>query len=131
MVQSQQQVALWRGDLNREADNIATARAAYETVLTEEPNNAAALYGLGLLILQDDATEALTYFNHALEAGYAQPILIYESMGQAYLLQGDDTAAQAIYEKAINVLNDPPALTPTRVRAALYKGLGQTLLNQD
>ena len=131
VIQSPQQVQLWRGDLNRETGNMDAARAAYDAVLAVEPDNAAALYGVGRIVLDNDPMTALAYFSQALKADYAQPILLYEGMGEAYLMQENFAAAQTTYEKAIEMLNEPPALTPSMITARIYKGLGKVLLKQD
>ncbi len=91
------------------------ARDAFELALAFMPDSVRALAGIGRLARNAAPVEALQYYRRALELSPQDPVLHFEC-GLAHNRHGDTRAAQAAYQRAID-------LDPDYVAAVVNLGL--------
>src|SRR5579872_2420551 len=99
---------------------IAEARRLYESVLAAEPDNAEALHGFGVLLLQAGKPEkALQLMQAAAEQNIGSAVMVCD-LATALNAAGKTGAAMAAYERAL-------ALEPNLAEA--HYGLGAILFS--
>jgi Flp pilus assembly protein TadD len=89
------------------AGKLAEAAEAYKQIKREKPNNNAVaeerLNSLGYdLLAQEKIAEAIAVFKANAEM-YPQSANVYDSLGEAYLANGDKSLAGANYKKSLEL----------------------------
>jgi len=99
-----------------DSKDLAKARSLYATLLRDQPDHAAAYYGLGRVYTQmGQADEAIRNFERAKTMTGADEYPIEHRLGDAYLAKGDKAQAKAAYERFIaNKRSNPANLDDAR-----------------
>lgn len=114
----QSELAFHRGVLAYGDENWVAARASFEKVLAENPQDTAALHYLGLIAqAQEDYPGAIDAYQKALAIAPDDPDLLFD-LGSAQLESGRDVDARASFERVV-------AAQPDRARAHLFLGIAQ------
>jgi tetratricopeptide (TPR) repeat protein len=106
---SEAQYALSAGFKNMfEEHNPQAAVKEFEKVISLEPGNSQAYFGLGsVYFVQGDTAKAEKYFNKAILADF-ENASAYEGLGNCYFRSGDYKKAREYYEKAIVMDKERP-----------------------
>jgi Tfp pilus assembly protein PilF len=84
--------------------NVNAAAEIYAQVLTLNPQSSRALDGMGeVLLARSDYSEAIRYFDRALQADKAQPAIILGHRGYAKLLNNDLSGAGEDLRAALRI----------------------------
>jgi|GEM_PF-1169717 len=125
------QIAIMRGDFNRAVGNDTPAAAYYQAALRQNPDAAAAYYGLGeIAVRAEQWPGAVAHFEAALRLAYPRDALAHGGLARAYYAQRLLDEAQARIEAALGVVNDRIFFYDADMIAGLYRTAGWIALDQ-
>jgi uncharacterized membrane protein/Flp pilus assembly protein TadD len=126
------QVLLWRGNLNLEARNYASASDYFTLALAANPQSGEAAYGLGAAqVSLGEYAAAQTLLEQALTLGYPAQTRVYQSLGWLHLGMNQEEAAQLAFTTALDRFSSEGTVYGSSIEADLYKGLALSLMKQD
>jgi predicted negative regulator of RcsB-dependent stress response len=105
----------------KDGKDLPKAKSLYETLLRDQPDQAAGAYGMGRVLAQTGhLEEAIRILERARTLRGADDYPIDHRLGDAYLSKGDKAQAKAAYERFVANKRANPANVET-VRKSLAK----------